>query len=63
MIKFNEQQVFFIKELVEEELTELKFKRNRSISVRAFDEMYKERNKFLRDLLESINKQIKQGSR
>lgn len=63
MVEFNEQQAVFIKELVEEELTKLKFRRSRSISVRGFDEIHKERIEFLRDVLDGINKQIRKDRR
>lgn len=54
-MKLNDEQRFFIKDLLQNELVNLKLKRSKAESVAIFDEIYGKRIAFIRELIKQLN--------
>lgn len=56
----NDEQIFFMKDLLQHELVELKIRRGKAESVEIFDEIYNGRIEFIRDLIKHLDKMREQ---
>lgn len=54
MIKLNDEQIIFIRTLLEDELTRLNIKRSKSISVREFDKVCGDRMKYIQGFIKYL---------
>lgn len=54
MIKLNDEQIIFIRTLLQDELTRLNIKRSNSVSVREFDKVCGDRMKYIQGFIKYL---------
>lgn len=56
MKDFNEEQIFFMKDMLQNELVNLNLRRSQAQNVQIFDEIYSGRIQYIKDLIKHLNK-------